>query len=572
MDTFDNTTYDDAVALFQRLRRCAVRSSQPSPIAYSYLRFSSPEQAEGDSVRRQTALRDGWLKRHPEVRLDTKLVDSGVSGYRGEHRTNRKHALASFLDLVERGRVPAGSYLIVENLDRLTRENPVVSIPAVLGLIGAGIRVVQLSPVEMVYDGEMEQHHLMNMLWELARGHGESKRKSDLIGPAWREKKDEARQKKTPHGKACPGWLELVDGKYRVREDAGRAVRLIFKWAAEGLGIMATVQRLNAEGVPSFTNGGGWHKSYVSKILNNPATMSVYQPKRGHRNRVADGDPVPGYFPAVVTEAEFYAARSAATSRDRRCGRPGGRKRDHPFSGMLHCAVHRCPLHAVTRRGRKYLVSARAENGDTSCPWRSFPLEVFNAEVLLRLRELQASDLFADPGAARLAELDGRLADVEKRIAVAVARFEADPESPTWADRVSRYDIEKRALVRELAEARREAASPLSETWAEAVRLMAAEEPDRLRAALLATVAEVWCVFVRRDHVRLAAVQVHFQGGAHRDYLIYFRQASHGRKAEAGARDFADTDLADGALDLRDPKAAARLAGVLEAMELPTDL
>jgi hypothetical protein len=37
--------------------------SQKSPqLAFSYLRFSSDAQADGDSVRRQTALRDAWLE------------------------------------------------------------------------------------------------------------------------------------------------------------------------------------------------------------------------------------------------------------------------------------------------------------------------------------------------------------------------------------------------------------------------------------------------------------------------------------------------------------------------------
>src|SRR4051794_2932803 len=117
--------------------------SSDKSLAFSYLRFSSSAQSDGDSVRRQSALRDTWLKRHPAVRLDSSLTlaDKGVSGFTGEHRKNKRHALALFLDLVERGRVPAGSYLIVENLDRLTREEPVESIPAVLSLIKSGIRV-----------------------------------------------------------------------------------------------------------------------------------------------------------------------------------------------------------------------------------------------------------------------------------------------------------------------------------------------------------------------------------------------------------------------------------------------
>jgi hypothetical protein len=32
----------------------------PNPIAFSYLRFSRPEQAKGDSVRRQAEAADAW--------------------------------------------------------------------------------------------------------------------------------------------------------------------------------------------------------------------------------------------------------------------------------------------------------------------------------------------------------------------------------------------------------------------------------------------------------------------------------------------------------------------------------
>ena len=53
-------------------------------LAYSYLRFSSPQQATGDSIRRQTQSREAWLAAHPGVRLDTALVmtDAGRSAFR----------------------------------------------------------------------------------------------------------------------------------------------------------------------------------------------------------------------------------------------------------------------------------------------------------------------------------------------------------------------------------------------------------------------------------------------------------------------------------------------------------
>lgn len=52
--------------------------------AYSYLRFSAPEQANGDSFRRQTLLALEYAEKHNLI-LDETLTfhDLGVSAYRG---------------------------------------------------------------------------------------------------------------------------------------------------------------------------------------------------------------------------------------------------------------------------------------------------------------------------------------------------------------------------------------------------------------------------------------------------------------------------------------------------------
>lgn len=530
--------------------------SVPGPVwAYSYLRFSSSAQADGDSIRRQTALRDAWLKRHPEVQLDTtlKLEDKGVSGFRGTHHKDKRHALAQFLDLVERGRVPVGSYLIVENLDRLTREEPEESIPLVMNLIRMGIRIVQLAPAEVVYESGMDFGRLMVMLWELARGHGESKRKSTLCGPVWAEKKVQARNNRVPHGKNVPAWVELVDGKYREKPGAARAVRLIFKWSIEGLGSLGITTRLNREAVPTVGRAKKWNRSYVAKILDNRAVLGEYQPMLGHHGRVPDGDPIPDYFPRIISDADWHRAHQAGQVRNKRSGRPGKKGTGtYVLQGLLRCALDECPLHVITRKGKKYIISANAVGGHEGSHWRPFPLEPFVSTILSQLRELEASQLFSDPGAAKVTELEGRLGEVERRLRIAVERFDADPESPTWADRVSQYDKEKRQLVAELTEAKREAANPLSATWSEAVALMAQDEPDRLRAALLATIEGVYCVIVPRGRDRLCSCQVHFKGGGDRDYLIMWRPAVTGAAGNLPAKLHVQSLREWDVLDLRD--------------------
>jgi DNA invertase Pin-like site-specific DNA recombinase len=208
-----------------------------TPVAFSYVRFSTPEQRRGDSLRRQTEAAADWCERHG-VSLDTSRTyhDLGKSAYLGEHRKNPdRAALAAFLKLAEDGKVPRGSYLIIEALDRLTREHVRAGLMLCLGLIEKGIRIVQLSPSELVYDEKSDEMSLMLMIVELSRGHRESKRKSDLSGPAWRKKKAAAREGGIVTER-LPAWVKIEGGKLVLIPDRARTVRTIFRLAASGYG------------------------------------------------------------------------------------------------------------------------------------------------------------------------------------------------------------------------------------------------------------------------------------------------------------------------------------------------
>ena len=109
--------------------------------AYSYLRFSTPEQALGDSERRQVEKAEAWAAAKC-IPLDKSYADRGKSGFKG---TNRKRgALGRFLKQIKAGNIPHGSYLLVEDLDRLSREHPLDSLVLFKEIISAGITIVVL--------------------------------------------------------------------------------------------------------------------------------------------------------------------------------------------------------------------------------------------------------------------------------------------------------------------------------------------------------------------------------------------------------------------------------------------
>ncbi len=558
-------------------------------VAISYLRYSSPEQAKGDSVRRQTDLRDDWLRRNG-VRLDTslRLEDRGVSGFTGAHRQNPdRHALASLLELVRAGRVEPGTFLIVESLDRLSREHIRPALTLLLNLIDAGVRVVQLLPAEAVYDEHVEPMTLMMAIMELSRGHSESAMKSERVGGAWREKKLAAARDGTPLTARTPSWLRLVNGRWKVVGPAAKAVRMVFRLATEGHGIGVITKRLNAEGVPTIGTGkraaGQWARSYVAKLLGNRAVVGECQPhtRRGGKRR-PDGDPIPNYFPAIVTEAEWYAARAGMAARRNRPGRlPKGKL--NLFTGLIHDALNGGSLQMMNKGkkgGGRLLVSYKALQGVPGAEAVSFPLDLFERAVLSKLKEIDPRDVLPRRkrgGGDKVAILAGKLAEADRQIGKLKARLKVR-YSDAVADVLQQHEAERKELGGKLDEARREAAAPLDGAWGECKGLIDAIDADgsgdarvRLRAALRRVVEGIYCVFAApRGRWRVAAVQVRFAGGAHRDYAILYRPTV---RSPFGDRDAVEEvanhkwEEPGGSLDLRQRADAAVVAGMLESCD-----
>jgi DNA invertase Pin-like site-specific DNA recombinase len=557
-------------------------------VAYSYIRFSTPEQRQGDSVRRQTEAAAAWCQQHG-ARLDTSRTfqDLGKSAFLGNHRKNPdRYALAAFLKMVEDGKIIRGSYLVIESLDRLTREHVRPALMLTLGLIEAGIRIVQLSPAELVYDERSDEMGLMMMIMELSRGHRESKRKSDLSGENWRKKKASA-QKKVILTRALPSWVRVQGDKLALIPERAAVIKQIFQLAASGYGTPRIVAKLTDEKVPSFGGRPGrksdeWARSTVSMILRDRRVLGEYQPKRrSPKGRLLDGDPVPGYFPAVVSEEEFAAARAGAAERGKYRGRLG-KEHINVFAGLLKNAregdaYYLTVRSEITAQGRKrypVLINYNGEQGRSPC-W-SFPFPVFEAAILEKLRELDPHEILnGDQGPDETLVLSGQLAGVETELASAAAWMESNGFSATIGKRIQSLEENKKDLARRLAEARQRAATPLSESWGAAQSLMSAidQAPDpedarlRLRSALRRMVDSIYLLVVPHGRDRICAVQVHFAGGKkRRDYLILHRPPrANGTVRTAGSwevRSLATVAKPDD-LDLRKPDHARRLEKAL---------
>ena len=352
--------------------------------------MSTNLQLRGDSLRRQLEASAAYAATHDlELVDESRLEDIGVSAFKGANVA--EGALGRFLDAVKEGKVPAGSFLLVESLDRLSRQEVRKSLGLFLNIIDAGINIVTLTDSRVYTAQRTELVDLLTSLVIMSRAHEESATKSLRVGAAWASKR--ARARTQPLTAWCPAWLRLSSDrtKYETIGDRVAVVRRIFAESASGVGNYTITRRLNMGRVPHF-GGKTWHQSYVSKILKNRAVIGEFQPHRlVNGRRVPDGDPVKGYFPAVIDEATFYRAQHGLSERlTRGAGRKGARF-TNLFSGLLVCAYCGGPVKFESKghppKGASFLVCDGAKRG-LGCEIARWRYDEFEASFLAFVREL----------------------------------------------------------------------------------------------------------------------------------------------------------------------------------------
>lgn len=247
------------------------------PIAYSYIRFSQLSQRKGGSLERQSMSAQEYCDREGLTLSSEAYHDLGVSGYSG--RNAKEGALKEFMEAVEAGKIKAGSLLLIEDMDRLTRLPILEGFAVFQRILAGGITLVTLKDGRKYSTESLnkEPMQLFPILVDMSRGWGESERKSVLLGKAWRKKKEEAAKELKPLGNNCPMWLILGKnedtGKPEYKEVPHRvaAVKRMFDLSASGHGFASIGLTLSKEGFKPFKAEGeenpSWGTTTISRTL-----------------------------------------------------------------------------------------------------------------------------------------------------------------------------------------------------------------------------------------------------------------------------------------------------------------
>lgn len=310
-------------------------------LAYRYHRFSSKAQDRGTSLERQREATGAMCEREGWTIAET-LEDLGRSAWKGDHI--RAGELGKFKARVDAGEIAPGSILVIENLDRLSRENVKVMRRFCAEVTEAGVNVAVANKGKVFSADSFNGENIVEFL-EVAidakRAREESTRKSELVSAHWNSARERARQGKKITARG-PAWLVLMPDRSAFNADPHRAaiVHQIYQAAADGLGFGAIAKRLNEAGEkpwgksPKGSAKHVWEESYIRLILTSPAVEGEYHPTVQGK---PSGERIIDYYPRVVPAELAARARAAIASR---AGKPGPNHEEarNLFAGKVVCA------------------------------------------------------------------------------------------------------------------------------------------------------------------------------------------------------------------------------------------
>jgi DNA invertase Pin-like site-specific DNA recombinase len=307
------------------------------PKAYSYIRFSTPKQAQGDSYRRQLAKAREYCAEHDLTLVEETIDDHGMSAYRGANMT--EGALGRFMDAVKSGAIEQGSYLLVESVDRLSRQAVEDALSQFLNLINAGIVVVTLDDKAVYRKGQVEAQNLLLSIMFMVRANNESQTKSDRSRQAWENGRKQARENhKVMRNSRLPSWLKLEEGTIIPIPERAAIVNEMFKLAKSGCGYEQIAKIFLDKGYKTFGKEADWRPAGIQAVIKSESVIGTYQPHViENGKRVPDGDPILGYYPVIVSPSLFDEVQYLISTRSKHSGSYRKGTYSNLFSGVLRC-------------------------------------------------------------------------------------------------------------------------------------------------------------------------------------------------------------------------------------------
>ncbi len=507
--------------------------------AYSYVRFSTPRQQHGDSLRRQTEATESYCAANG-LTLDRtlNLKDLGVSAYHGKNAAAGK--LGKFITAVESGKVQPGATLVVESIDRLSRAEVLTALELFTRIINLEIEIVTLIDGKKYTKASVNGNpmDLMFSIMVMSRANEESAVKSHRSRANWTAARTKARENGKCKPGNCPFWTtpNATRTAYDVIPAKMSIARRIIDAAIAGYGTYSIAKTLNADGIANPTGKTLWSAHAVEHLLKSKTLIGQYQPRDITGKPI--GEAVKAYYPAVCSEAEFYriaASRKAPAAIAK--GRTGTGV-SNLFTGLLTHQPTNSSMRILVSRGKRLIPSA-AHAGKVT--WDSFGYAAFEDAFLRFVSEIEINTA---PRSSKVAAIETELGMVSETLARLQNELNQNGNVDAFIIAAKNWTSRKEALTNDLENERAKNATPaVSTADISAMYAAMSKMPEdqrtaarlQLRSAIAAVVKQIDMAYETVRCVTIAAVRVTLANQTSRFFVIrYASRGADARKCQNG--------------------------------------
>lgn len=509
-------------------------------VAYSYTRFSDSSQGKGHSEERQTDRAEEWSKRTGIALIPIK-PDRGLSAYHGRHV--KSGHLGDFLAMCKMDPSPIekGSYLLVEKLDRLSRQDGWEGMERMRDIMRAGVTIVTIDDGDEYNIDKLSRDPMagIKLSFKLFQSHEESDKKSSRLKSKWDKKRKDAKDGK-PVTQRRPAWINKDGSIDQAKADI---IRRIYLLAAEGKGAFHITRLFNQEGVVPLLKAKAWSTGLVKYYLNTRTVVGEMQFFRKMDGQlVPEGEPIKGFYKSIIDDQTYARAQRQIRDRKRVKVRSTIGDTSNLFSRMVFNIYDGSTFFykEMNRKGKgntkgivyntKRLASAGAEANRPDSMVIALDYPAFERSFLTFCREIDPVSIFGTGDksglAADLQALQAKIVEVEETLAMALERFRSAKVKTTWAKVIEEADEEKRDLVERCDRIRDQMTTSEAKVYADMVAIL--EDPaSRAKVAgyirMLVEKIEVLPIPMgvgpHRKTLYLLAVRVCYSSGQSRFYL-----------------------------------------------------
>ncbi len=345
-------------------------SSNSKKFAVVYCRFSSNLQKE-TSIERQKELAKVYCKRN-QIQIVKTFVDRGISS---KETKNLEFELGKAVKLSKDDtRI---THFVTENMDRLSRENPITFMSKFSDFLLSGITIVQSDTGEELKPTQsMDQ---MRLFFSQFLGSEENRKKGKRV--------QESFIRRIHTKEACPKILFGYKRKSKIisiHKERSKVVKRVFREYSNGFSYNKIAKKLNADNILSpgactgnLKWGHGWSATAVQRILQNTAYIDGNQETK---HGTIKGAYIPIISPKVADKVKERL--SVVRSYNKKSERFNTGTASNLFSNLFYCAECGNNYLITVRKNAKYRRYGCLQKSRGNCD-NTFTADVDNVESLV---------------------------------------------------------------------------------------------------------------------------------------------------------------------------------------------